>query len=130
MAKRESYIRRALDAVVPRPAQNVYRYGAPVFSCAWVGYRRWGRTESFGYCEPPPLERSTGPKMNAVKIFGECLVCKLISPLHECCLSPSPSPLTFLSPRLRVCVVLGAAGSRATSACLKILSAGGTAWCY
>ncbi len=29
VARRESYIRRALDAVVPRPAQNVYRCVLP-----------------------------------------------------------------------------------------------------
>lgn len=29
-ARREAYIRRALEAIVPRPAQTIYRYGARV----------------------------------------------------------------------------------------------------
>lgn len=43
MAKRESYIRRALDAVVPRPAQNVYRCGWFFRVGEWSGVRLLSR---------------------------------------------------------------------------------------
>lgn len=32
-ARREGYIRRALEAVVPRPPQNIYRFGGPSTCC-------------------------------------------------------------------------------------------------
>lgn len=39
VARRESYIRRALDAVVPRPAQNVYRCMLPQSDLIFFSHR-------------------------------------------------------------------------------------------
>lgn len=58
VAQRESYIRRALDTVVPRPAQNVYRCGWFFRGREWSGLRlsrcglRHNPTVGFGASYP------------------------------------------------------------------------------